>query len=280
MRHITQKGTIVVAAGGADSATVQVSGSLVFSPDSVTIRPGGSVRWINLSDANHALQTDRACVTTRGVIVHRTAKDLAGNQDTRVHYPVGRYQYLDREVNNGFVYFYSVTAFDSTTDQSVTSQLGGLRSAFESEGVIPQAGVDVHGKHGVWVVPNPYRGYASAARRPSAWDLTPSASDPTGTHVDFMGLPPGRWTVRVYTVAGDLVKEIHSEDAVNESVRRSVSAANTAYPGFNRQQDNANDGQARWNLISRNGQDVASGIYLFTVESAEGSQRGKFVIIR
>ena len=40
------------------------------------------------------------------------------------------------------------------------------------------------------------------------------------------------------------------------------------------------DGQARWNLISRNGQDVVSGIYLFTVVSNKGNQRGKFVVIR
>ena len=51
-------------------------------------------------------------------------------------------------------------------------------------------------------------------------------------------------------------------------------------PGYNRQQDNPNDGQARWNLISRNGQDVVSGIYIFTVESGQGTQRGHFVIIR
>jgi len=32
-------------------------------------------------------------------------------------------------------------------------------------------------------------------------------------------------------------------------------------------------------LDSRNGQDVVSGIYLFTVESKPGTQRGRFVII-
>ena len=53
------------------------------------------------------------------------------------------------------------------------------------------------------------------------------------------------------------------------------------HPGYNRQQDNPNDGQARWNLISRNGQDVVSGIYLFTVELGGAvKHRGKFVIIR
>ena len=34
------------------------------------------------------------------------------------------------------------------------------------------------------------------------------------------------------------------------------------------------NGEAAWNLISRNGQDVVSGIYLFVVESGQGTQRG------
>src|SRR6185295_17688161 len=117
--------------------------------------------------------------------------------------------------------------------------------------------------------------------RPSAWDLTPSATDPTGTHIDFMGMPPGRWTIRIFTVAGDLVQELHSEDPVNDSSRGdAVDGQGNRRPGYNRQQDNPNDGQARWNLVSRNGQDVVSGIYVFTVDSSQGMQRGKFVVIR
>ncbi len=82
-------------------------------------------------------------------------------------------------------------------------------------------------------------------------------------------------------MAGDLVAEIHSTDPVNESVRTPVTGPDgQTRPGFNRQQDNPDDGQARWNLISRNGQDIVSGIYLFTVLSDKGTQRGKFVVIR
>ena len=93
-------------------------------------------------------------------------------------------------------------------------------------------------------------------------------------------MPPGQWTLKIYTISGDLVQTLRSEDAVNESIRPPVTEGNTTRPGFTRQQDTESDGQARWNLISRNGQDVVSGIYLFTVESGEGVQRGKFVIIR
>ncbi len=201
--------------------------------------------------------------------------------EKRPHYPVGRYIYLDREVKNGFVYFYSVTAFDSTGLDSLHTkmELSGRRSAAEGDLVVPQAGVR-SGKS-VWVVPNPYRGYRNILARPSTWDLVPNGTDPTGTHIDFMGLPRGKWTIRIYTVSGDLVQTLHSEDPVNDSNRTPVTGSDgKVRPGFNRQQDNANDGQARWNLISRNGQDIVSGIYIFTVESDAGTQRGKFVVIR
>jgi hypothetical protein len=97
-----------------------------------------------------------------------------------------------------------------------------------------------------------------------------------------MGLPSGEWTINIFTVSGDLVQTLHSSDPVNESIRTPVLGPdNRTRPGYNRQQDYANDGQARWNLISRNGQDVVSGIYLFTVQSGgEVKHRGRFVIIR
>jgi hypothetical protein len=96
-----------------------------------------------------------------------------------------------------------------------------------------------------------------------------------------MGLPAGRWRIRIYTVSGDLVAELHSEDPVNDSVRSpQTDDSGAVHEGFNRQQDSGNDGQARWNLISRNGQDVVSGIYVFVVESSQGPQQGRFVVIR
>jgi hypothetical protein len=206
-----------------------------------------------------------------------------GSRVTRTYYPVGRYHYTDSNVKNGFIYFYSVTAFDSTGSQGQKTELNSRRSAVEAEGIVPQASADsVHGGANVWVVPNPYRGYRRINDRPSSWDLTPNASDPTGTHIDFLGLPRGHWHIKIFTVSGDLVAEIDSKDAVNESVRSlQVDDQGRSHPGYNRQADNPNDGQARWNLISRNGQDVVSGIYLFTVElGGSVKHRGKFVIIR
>ncbi len=219
------------------------------------------------------------CDRTTGCIVGSLDCSAPGSRETRTRYPVGRYRFVDREVKNGFVYFYSVTAFDSTFTGSSPLELNGRRSTAEAEGVTPQAAAGLG--NGVWVVPNPYRGFADIQRRPSAWDLFPNASDPTGTHIDFVGLPRTPWTIRIYTVAGDLVQVIHSYDPVNESLRSPVTGSDGGTrPGVNRQQDTPDDGEARWNLISRNGQDIVSGIYLFTVESGGSTQRGKFVVIR
>ncbi|MCE9626877.1 MAG: hypothetical protein K8R56_03045, partial [Candidatus Eisenbacteria bacterium] len=197
-----------------------------------------------------------------------------------IKYPVGRYRYVDRNVKNGFIYFYSVTAFDSTGFGTGKTELNGRRSAVEAEGIVPQVAANLDRE--VWVVPNPYRGLRAIADRPSAWDLTPNASDPTGTHIDFMGLPSGKWNIKIFTLSGDWVASISSDDPVNASTRNStiIDSQGNAHQNVNRQQDTQNDGQARWNLISRNGQDVVSGIYLFTVESNKGTQRGKFVVIR
>jgi hypothetical protein len=246
-----------------------------------------------LTDTIPCVKEGLDCATETGKVVDSDVLFI-----TRTQYEIGRYQYVDREVKNGFVYFYSVTAGDSASSGTIDTrddELVGRRAAVEAEGVVPQKSVST--ERNVWVVPNPYRGYADIGRRTSAWDLTPNATDPTGTHVDFFGMPGGRWTLSIYTVSGDLVQVLRSTDEVNESLRGPATVRNPNFnpnlpedpvlnprtitvPGYNRQQDTANDGQARWNLISRNGQDVVSGVYMFVVESDLGTQRGKFVIIR
>src|SRR5206468_2576866 len=118
--------------------------------------------------------TSGNCVVDKG----RTLN--TGVEVQKIRYKVGRYAFLDREVKNGFTYFYSVTAGDSTGG----GELFGRRSAVEADAVVPAISTRPVG--GVWVVPNPYRGYRDISQRSSSWDLTPNATDPTGTHIDFM----------------------------------------------------------------------------------------------
>ena len=113
----------------------------------------------------------------------------------------------------------------------------------------------------VFVVPNPYK-----AR--SEWDLVPREEDPSGTKVTFMNLPRTKGTIRIYSLAGDLVRELPFDGTAPEDLQFGKDAV---YQGT---------GSVPWNLISRNGQKIVSGIYLFSVDTELGKEIGKFVIIR
>ena len=93
----------------------------------------------------------------------------------------------------------------------------------------------------VVVIPNPYR----AQER---WD------QPGQHRVQFQNLP-AKATIKVFTISGDLVRELEKTDPLT--------------------------GNLDWDLKNANQEDVASGIYLFHVLSSQGYEtRGHFVIIR
>jgi hypothetical protein len=188
---------------------------------------------------------------------------------TQLGLPGGKvyYRYEDERVHTGMHYFYSVTAMDHIRvfqDGVLIGYAAGLAGDPSSGFVytVPQSESQSswdYDEAEVYVVPNPA---TSASMAP--WALEPNNDDPTGLKVEFRHLPAARCTIRVYTLAGDLVKEI---------VHDQTAAIATG--------DFASTGSAAWDLVSRNGQDVASGVYVFSVE-ADGFDRkvGKFIVIR
>ena len=98
------------------------------------------------------------------------------------------------------------------------------------------------------VVPNPYVGAAS-------WEPSSSAVGRGERRVHFIHLP-AKCTIRIYTISGHLVQTIEHESTVT-------------------------DGQEPWNLVSRDGMNIAHGIYVFHVDAPGiGTKIGKFGIIK
>jgi len=58
--HPDMHGSVTVSAGGADSALVSIVNTTAtgFQPTTVTIVPGGYVRWINVSAQSHTVTSD------------------------------------------------------------------------------------------------------------------------------------------------------------------------------------------------------------------------------
>jgi hypothetical protein len=100
------------------------------------------------------------------------------------------------------------------------------------------------------VVPNPYVAAASWER-----PLPPTITSGRGERrIDFTNLPANA-TVRVYTVRGALLWEGHHEGDIA-------------------------DGTVRWDLRTREGLDVAYGVYFWHVESPVGERTGKLALIK
>ncbi|HET9252983.1 MAG TPA: hypothetical protein VFP58_12790 [Candidatus Eisenbacteria bacterium] len=175
---------------------------------------------------------------------------------------VGRYSFVDTNVLNGFPYFYSIVPVSIVPGETASTDvvLSGNPSATNAQVVFPRG--DAQPTHeDVYVVPNPYKANAE-------WDLVPRDEDPSGTKVLFTNLPATRGTIHVYTLAGDLVIDLPFDG--------------TAAPDMQYGKDPvlAGEGSVPWNLISRNGQKIVSGIYLYSVDTDLGRQVGKFVVIR
>lgn len=167
------------------------------------------------------------------------------------------YKYEDVTVHNGMHYFYSVTAYDHVISKGVPIRpgyYGDPSSNFQY--IIPLSDAQKsssYQKKEVYVVPNP-----ATASAMEPWKLFPNQDDPTGIKVEFRNLPRCRSTIRIYTLSGDLVEVIYHDGS-------------------------GGNGTAPWDLVSRNGQDVTSGVYLFAVEPEDSSfprTIGKFVVIR
>ncbi len=98
------------------------------------------------------------------------------------------------------------------------------------------------------VVPNPYVGAAS-------WEPVTSSVGRGERRIYFIHLPQ-KCTIRIYTIDGTLVKTLEHNAPTD-------------------------DGQRSWNLVSKDGMDVAFGVYLYHVDAPGiGTKTGRFALIK
>jgi hypothetical protein len=100
----------------------------------------------------------------------------------------------------------------------------------------------------VAVVPNPYVGAAS-------WEPASTSVGRGERRIFFIHLPK-KCTIRIYTISGHLVQTLEHNSTLD-------------------------NGQEPWNLVTKDGMDVAYGVYVFHVEAeGVGSKIDRFAIIK
>jgi len=122
---------------------------------------------------------------------------------------------------------------DRGTCPNLNSKLRNLVGPIEPTGGPTQNLEAVH------VVPNPYNGH-------EVWDQTGQ------NEIHFVNLP-SHATIKIFTVAGDLVRVLHHDDTVRDF--------------------------ERWDLMSDKGHLVTSGIYIYRVESSAFTFQNRFIVI-
>jgi hypothetical protein len=176
------------------------------------------------------------------------------------------YMHVDQDARNGFENFYAVVAADHRLkwldDENrwvprgvgIQSEPGNnFLAAMATHTAQTPEHMATYGRN-IYVFPNPATREALAEfqRQP------PSHDDPTGERVMFANLPAAKNVIKVFTASGDHLITIGHDGT--EGV-----------------------GAASWNLVTRNGQEVVSGIYIYTIESddpAFETFRGRFTVIR
>ena len=182
------------------------------------------------------------------VALARAEAGVAGGR----HY----YRYVDRSIHLGRPYFYAVVAFDHDVDgnELVAGHAGVPSSNFAYvEPMSASTEAYETTNRSIYVVPNP-----ATRETMAAWALDPTNDDPSGTKIEFRNLPKATGTIRIYTLAGDLVKALPFDG------RGGV-------------------GTVKWDLVTRNGQDITSGVYLYAIEIDNGQFKrviDKFTVIR
>jgi len=101
----------------------------------------------------------------------------------------------------------------------------------------------------IYVVPNPYVGTNELEPR------NPVSRAERGDRRLYFANVPAKCTIRIYSLAGELVDTIHHESTLD-------------------------DGKAFWDLRTKDNMNIAYGLYIFHVESVEGTFIGKFAVIK
>lgn len=176
------------------------------------------------------------------------------------------YKYTIDNLQNGWQHAVTLTAFDRGDQENdlaslESSTLSNLKRLFPGKPANGQLD-----SLQPFVYPNPF--YAEAEWRGNS-------SFEEDRKIMFANLP-NRCTVRIYNVAGDFIDEFtHNQDYDGSDSRWFNTFSdpdNTVFSG----------GEHAWDLLSKDSQILARGLYIFTVDDLDTGARttGQFVIIK
>lgn len=172
------------------------------------------------------------------------------------------YKFTVNNLRDGYKYWAAVTAYDRGTTDIESLESGATQNEVM---VIPGPAPGESGG-GIAVFPNPYRVEAR-------WDQGQQARD----HYLWFANLPSKCRLKIYTLSGDLVFETDFDGASYDGRNaRGIYRPSSDLPS------NLSGTMFGWDMITKGGQAVATGLYLWAVEDKKDGHRqtGKFLIVK
>lgn len=167
---------------------------------------------------------------------------------------------------NGFQYVYTVTAYDKGDEEQ---GLGPLESSLlgNAKRIVVGTPANDNPSAEVGVYPNPYYGSA-------VWDGTGNKREVL-RKIYFFNLPSS-CEISIWSLSGDLVDRFNHDAATYNA--SDIEWFTTYSDGSQR----FAGGEHAWDMITKDQQAVASGLYFFTVKDNNTGEikRGKFLIVK
>lgn len=167
---------------------------------------------------------------------------------------------------NGFQYIYTVTSYDKGDPSQGLESLESSELANVKRIIVGTTAKD-NSDAEVGVYPNPYYGSA-------VWDGT-GVSKEVLRKIYFYNLP-SKCDISIWTLSGDLVIKMYHDAATysGNDIKwfKTYSDGTQKFAG----------GEHAWDLITKDNQAVATGLYFFTVKDASSGEikKGKFLIVK
>ncbi len=167
----------------------------------------------------------------------------------------------------GIEYYVAVTAWDRGMPEY---DLGSLESGRDADANMktifpgPESNNDMDK---ILVIPNPYLGLSNFDGRREH-----DEKGDKSRRLWFINIPE-RCKIKIFTLAGDLVDVIDHEGEESIDI---ITMSKAVYTGISA------NGIAPWDLLSKNNQVIAPGVYLYSVKNKDNGEIkvGKFVIIK
>jgi len=195
----------------------------------------------------------------------KLAEPISFEDDTVTYF----YKYTVKNIQNGWQYGLSVSAFDKGNE---ASNLESLESSVITNNFRAFAGKPSPENLETdqpFAYPNPY--YSG-----SAWEGTSNFQEQS-RKIYFANLP-AKCKIRIFTAAGDFIDEIHHDGEYNGSDIRWYKTFGSEDP----ERNVFSGGEHAWDLLSAQSQIIARGLYVFVVEDLESGEiyKGKFAVIK